>query len=259
MIDLHSHILRGIDDGARSLEDSLEIARAAVADGIQVIAATPHVRDDWPTDVGVMESGVAELRAELQAAAIPLDVRPGGEIAFEWISRLSEDQLARFGLGGNPCYLLVETPYYGWPLALADRLFSLRARGINPVLAHPERNAEVQANPARLARLVERGVLVQVTAASIDGRIGRRPQACARRLLDGGLVHMLASDAHHASVREVGMTAAAKAAGGGALAQWLTYDVPRAILADEPLPPRPEGRGRSRSSGAGWLGKLFST
>src|SRR5690348_17595431 len=106
MIDLHSHILPGVDDGARSMEDSLEIARAAVADGIQVIAATPHVRDDWPTDVGVMESGVAELRAELEAAGIPLDVRPGGEIALEWIPRLSDDQLARFGLGGNPRYLL---------------------------------------------------------------------------------------------------------------------------------------------------------
>jgi len=253
MIDLHSHILRGIDDGARSMEDSLDIARAAVEDGITVIAGTPHVRDDWPTDVGVMEDRVAELRAELEQAGIPLDVRPGGEIALEWIPQLSDDQLRRFGLGGNPRYLLVETPYYGWPLALADRLFSLHADGVTPVLAHPERNAEVQANPERLERLVEGGALIQVTAASVDGRIGRRPQECARRLIDGGLVHMLASDAHHASVREVGMTAAAKAVGGGALSQWLTYDVPRAILADEPLPARPE-RTRSR---AGRLGKLF--
>src|SRR6266536_524716 len=145
MIDLHSHILRGIDDGARSLEDSLEIARAAVEDGITVIAGTPHVRDDWPTDAGVMEYRVAELNAELQQAGVPLEVRPGGEIAVEWLARLSHDELRRFGLGGNPHYLLVETPYYGWPLALAGRLFSLRVAGLTPVLAHPERNAEVQA------------------------------------------------------------------------------------------------------------------
>ena len=150
MIDLHSHILRGIDDGARTLEDSLEIARAAVADGIQLIAGTPHVRDDWPTDAGVMEYRVAELNDELGRTGIPLDVRRGGEIAYEWLGRLEIDELRRFGLGGNPRYLLVETPYYGWPLALADRLFSLRAQGVNPVLAHPERNAEVQANPERL-------------------------------------------------------------------------------------------------------------
>jgi protein-tyrosine phosphatase len=254
MIDLHSHILRGIDDGARSLEDSLEIARAAVADGITLIAGTPHVRDDWPTDVGVMEYRVAELNAELAQARIPLEVRTGGELALEWLARLSIDQLRRFGLGGNPRYLLVETPYYGWPLALADSLFSLRAQGITPVLAHPERNAEVQSHRDRLDQLVEGGVLVQVTAASLDGRIGKRPQDCARSLIEDGMVHMLASDAHHASVREVGLSSAAKAV-GGRLAEWMTYDLPAAIVNDAPLPPRPEKGGSS--SGAGWLGKLF--
>jgi protein-tyrosine phosphatase len=252
MIDLHSHILRGIDDGARSLEDSLEIARAAVADGITLIAGTPHVRDDWPTDAGVMEYRVAELNAELAQARIPLEVRTGGELALEWLARLSIDELRRFGLGGNPRYLLVETPYYGW-LALADSLFSLRAQGITPVLAHPERNAEVQSHPDRLDQLVEGGVLVQVTAASLDGRIGKRPQECARRLIEGAMVHMLASDAHHASVREVGLSSAAKAV-GGRLAEWMTYDLPAAIVNDAPLPPRPE---QGRGSGARWLGKLF--
>jgi protein-tyrosine phosphatase len=253
MIDLHSHILRGIDDGARSLEDSLDIARAAVADGITVIAATPHVRDDWPTDAGVMESRVAELTAELEQAGIALEVRRGGEIAVEWLDRLSVDELRRFGLGGNPRYLLVEMPYYGWPLALPDRLYSLRASGITPVLAHPERNAEVQADPERLVHLVEGGVLVQVTAASLDGRIGKRPLQTARRLVDSGVAHLLASDAHSASIRAVGMSSAARAV-GGALADWLTYEVPAAILSDTPLPLRPEGVRRR-----GWLSRLFGT
>ncbi len=253
MIDLHSHILRGIDDGARTLEDSLEIARAAVSDGITVIAGTPHVRDDWPTDAGVMEHRVAELRAELQLAGIPLDVRAGGEIAIEWLARLSVEELRRFGLGGNPRYLLVETPYYGWPLGLEDALFSLRASGIRPVLAHPERNAEVQAQPERLVSLVQSGALVQVTAASVDGRIGRRAQECGLKLVARGLAHLLASDAHHASVRAVGMAEAAEAVGGGPLGAWLTQEVPAAIVGDTQIPPRPEG-GRS---GSGWLGKLF--
>src|SRR6185312_4146191 len=113
---------------------------------------------------------------ELAKAGIPLDVRQGGEIAFDWLDKLPLETLRRFGLGGNPRYLLVETPYYGWPLGLADGLFTLRAEGITPVLAHPERNAEVQAHPHRLAQLVESGVLVQVTAASVDGRIGKRAQ-----------------------------------------------------------------------------------
>jgi protein-tyrosine phosphatase len=222
-------------------------------DGITAIAATPHVRDDWPTDASVMEERVAELRAELEQQRIPLDVLPGGEIALEWIPRLPEDQLRRFGLGGNPRYLLVETPYYGWPLALPDQLLSLRDAGFTPVLAHPERNLEVQVHPERLVGLVEAGVLIQVTAASVDGRIGKRARACAGRLLEAGLVHMIGSDAHHAAVREAGMRAAAQAVGGGALARWLTHDVPAAVVADTPIPSRPEGFRRR----GGWLGKLF--
>jgi protein-tyrosine phosphatase len=254
LIDLHSHILHGIDDGARTLEDSLEIAQAAISDGTTVIAGTPHVRDDWPTDAGVMENRVTELRAELQQAGVPLDVRAGGEIAIEWLTRLPVEELRRFGLGGNPRYLLVETPYYGWPLELPDLLFSLLASGITPVLAHPERNAAVQAQPQRLVPLVHSGVLAQVTAASVDGRIGRRAQQCGLLLIERGLAHLLASDAHHASVRAVGMAAAAEAVGGGPLAEWLTWEVPAAIVDNTRLPPRPESSRRG-----GWLGKLFST
>ncbi len=251
MIDLHSHILHGVDDGARSLEDSLGIARAAVADGITTIAATPHVRDDYPTKPGAMEDRVAELRSELERSQIPLDLRPGGEIAIEWLDRLPIDDLRRFGLGGNPHYLLVEMAYYGWPLDLPDRLFSVRSHGITPVLAHPERNAEVQSKPERLIPLARSGVLIQVTAASIDGRIGRHAQACGLKLIEQGIAHLIASDAHHASVRAIGMSEAANAVRDDALAAWLTQEVPAAILDDTPLPPRPE-TGRK----GGWLGKL---
>ena len=179
-------------------------------------------------------------------------MRPGGEIAIDWLARLPVEELRRFGLGGNPRYLLVETPYHGWPLGLVDRLFSLRAHGITPVLAHPERNAEVQAQPERLVPLVQSGVLVQVTAASVDGRIGRRAQECALMLIEQRLAHLLASDSHHATIRAVGMGAAAQAVGNEALAAWLTWYVPAAILGDTQIPPRPDG-GRK----GGWLGKLF--
>jgi protein-tyrosine phosphatase len=178
-------------------------------------------------------------------------VRRGGEIAIGWLDRLSADELRRFALGGSR-HLLVETPYHGWPHYLGDAVLALFDRGLTPVLAHPERNAEVQAHPERLVPLVEAGVLVQVTAASVDGRIGRQARDCGRRLVGDGLAHLLASDAHHASVRAVGLASAAKAAGGGALAEWLTVDVPAAILADEEIPPRPPS-GRS-----GRLGRFFS-
>ena len=246
MIDLHSHILPALDDGPETIEGSLELASAAVADGIRAIAATPHVRDDYPTTADEMETALARFRAAVAEAEIELDVLPGGELELGRLS-LPPEELRRFGLGGSRAHVLVETPYYGWPLDLGERLFHLRATGITPVLAHPERNPNVQADSdGRLRPLVETGTLVQLTAASVDGRLGRRARDASMRLLELELAHLIASDAHAASVRAVGMSAAAAAVGDDALAGWLTHDVPAAIVADEPSPPRPAARRRKR-------------
>jgi protein-tyrosine phosphatase len=244
LIDLHSHILPGLDDGARTMEEAVEIGRAAVADGIEAVAATPHVRDDYPTEADTMEQRVADVRVALVDAGVPLQLHTGGEIATDRLPVLEPEDLRRFGLGGNPAYLLVEFPYYGWPLDLPDQLFRLQLAGITPVLAHPERNADVQAAPERLEPIVERGTLVQITAASLDGRLGRNPRATGLELVELGYAHLVASDAHHPGIRTVGMAAAAEAVGDEALARWLTVDVPRAIVDDTPLPERPEGKRR---------------
>jgi len=250
MIDLHSHILPGLDDGARNLDDALGIARAAVMDGIHAIAATPHVRDDYPTTPEQMESGVTELRAAFADAGIELELLTGGELAFDELDR-TQDDLRRFGLGGNPGYILVETPYVDWPVSFADIVFRLVTAGITPVIAHPERNATVQDNPEPLASLARTGALVQVTAASLDGRLGSSVRACAERLLDAELVHLIGSDAHTPGLRAVGLSAAVAAVGDDALARWLTEDVPAAIVSGDELPPRPV-RGRR----AGLLSRL---
>ena len=239
MIDLHSHILPGLDDGATDLADALEIARAAVADGITTIAATPHVREDYPTTTDAMESGVRQLRAALEREGIDLELLPGGEVSLEQLDRLSHDELRRFGLGGNPKYLLIETPYSDWPLPFGEIVLRLGSFGITPVIAHPERNSAIQADLAKVAGLVHAGALIQVTAASLDGRLGSRTRASARKLVDDGLVHMVGSDAHTAGIREVGLSGARKVIGDERLAHWLTEAVPAAIVRDEPLPPRP--------------------
>ena len=241
MIDLHSHVLPGIDDGAVDLEEALSICRAAAADGIEAIAGTPHVRHDHGTTAEGMEAALAELQA---AAGDLIRILPGGELDLAELDRPREE-LARFGLGGNPDYLLVETPYVGWPLDLGERLFRLRAAGITPVLAHPERNAEVQARPELLESLVSSGALTQLTAAALDGREGRRAKHCALTLLERGLAHLIASDAHAPQIREVGMSAAARELGDGALARWLTLEVPQAIVEGGVVPPRP-GSARPR-------------
>lgn len=240
MIDLHSHILPGLDDGATDIEMSLEIARSAVADGIHTIAATPHVRGDWPTSPERMEDMVALVRNRLRAASIPLELLPGAEIALDVLPQLDDDALRRFGLAGNPSMLLIETPYLGWPLGLAETLFQLRLRGFRAVLAHPERNGEVQDNPRLLESLVAGGLLVQLTAASVDGRLGRDPRNTARRLIELRCAHLLASDGHAPSVRATGLTAAAGSLGDESLAHWMTVEVPDAIVSGTPIPHRPE-------------------
>ncbi len=244
MIDLHSHILPGVDDGPATMKESLEVARRAAEDGVRVIAATPHVRSDYPTDPATMERLVAELRHAVREAGIPLDVRPGGEVAIDWLDRLAVDDLPRFGLGGSPHYLLLEFPYTGWPLSLHEWVFRLVTREIVPVIAHPERNAEVQGNPEGLRPLVDAGALVQVTAASLDGRTGRSSQSTGFELIRRGLAHVLASDAHAPSVRDGGLSDAVEALGDRRLARYLTWDVPLAIVTDAPLPARPSPRRR---------------
>ena len=242
MIDLHSHILAGLDDGPRTWEESLELARGAVAAGVTAMAATPHVREDYPTTAEEMEGGVAEVRVRLQEAGIPLQVLPGGEIAVEELDRRSPDVLRRFGLGGNPAYLLVETPYHGLPLDFEARLFRLRALGITPVVAHPERNSDLRHDRALLGRIVSAGALLQVTAESLTGGAGSRTRDAAHRLVGSGLAQCVASDSHGPQIRRAGLESVSAELGDPALAEWLTREVPEAIVSGTPLPDRPRTR-----------------
>jgi protein-tyrosine phosphatase len=244
VIDIHSHILPAVDDGVRSLDEAADLARSSVADGVTTIAATPHVRSDWPTTPDRMERGVAEVAEHFARADIALEVVHGGEIALERLAELSADDLRRFSLARSGKYLLIECPYFTSPLELVPAIKALRDAGLTAVVAHPERNPDIEERPSRLASLVELGSLAQVTAASVDGRLGRRAKTTASRLLALGLVHVLASDAHGPHIREGGLGPAAEGLGDSALARYLTVDAPGAILAGELVPPPPRRRRR---------------
>ena len=246
MIDLHSHILPGLDDGSRTVEDARALARRAAEDGVTAIAATPHVRSDYPTRAGEMERGVSRLREDFLAEGIDVEVLPGGEIDLGMLASLDDDALRRFTLAQSGRYLLLEFPYTGWPAGLEETVYGLGLRGLLPVLAHPERNREVQSKPSRLAEVVRLGALVQLTAASLDGRIGRSAQAAARKLLELGIAHLLASDAHTPEIREAGLAAAAEALEDDGLARFLTVEAPSAIVAGEPVPDPPRMARRRR-------------
>jgi protein-tyrosine phosphatase len=246
VIDLHSHILPGLDDGSRTVEDARALAQRAAEDGVTAIAATPHVRSDYPTQPDEMERGVLRLREDFVEQGIQVEVLHGGEIDLESLGSLDDDDLRRFSLARSGRYLLLEFPYSGWPAGLEETVYGLGLRGLTAVLAHPERNRAVQADPGRLGEAVRLGALVQVTAASVDGRIGRSSQKAADRLLESGLAHVLASDAHTPEIREAGLADAAEAVGDDRLATFLTAEAPAAIVAGEAVPDPPRKARRRR-------------
>jgi protein-tyrosine phosphatase len=235
VIDLHAHILPAIDDGARSLADAFAIAEDAAGDGVTVIAATPHVRADFPTQPAEMEDAVAALNDELVHEGIDVAVVGGAEVAIDRLPQLGPDELRRFTLAQNGVYLLIEFPYRGWPFALERLVEELRSAGLIAVIAHPERNGVVQDDPTRLRDAVAAGALVQLTAGSVDGSFGAASASASFALLEVDCAHLLASDAHGPHVRMGRLRSAVDALADPALARRLTYDVPAAILAGEPL------------------------
>ena len=245
MIDLHCHILSGIDDGPPTVEDSVALGRALAEAGVSTVAATPHLRDDYP---GVAPAELAErcegLAGEFARAGVGLKVVPAGEVDLLWALEASPEQLRLASYGQRGTDLLLETPYGLLPPRFEEHLFESSAlAGYRILLGHPERSLSFQSDPDRLAELVRRGVLVQVTVGSL-ARSSRRSGfgQLAHRLLRDGLVHVLASDAHSAgaSPRAPEWSAIETArALVGPQADWMVEAAPRAILDGTPLPPPP--------------------
>lgn len=243
VIDLHSHILPGIDDGPADLAGSLALARAAIACGTTRIAATPHI--DWrggvqPDD---REAPMHELRDALRDEGLTLDVIAGGEIALERYLDLGEDELRKLRLGDGE-FLLLECPLASAAGAFDSFLATLLTRGVRMLLAHPERCPDFQRRPERLVELVRAGALAQVTSASLAGRFGRTVRDAALHMLAEGLVHDISSDAHDAVHRGPDLREGLEAAerelpGAHALADWLAVDVPEAIVTGGAVPRRP--------------------
>lgn len=244
MVDLHSHVLPGLDDGPVNTYFSIALAQAAVAGGTEVIAATPHVRADHSFDPREIPTRVEELNLALRDMLIPLEVVPGAELSLPKAHELEDDTLRGLCLGQSR-HLLVESPYGDMDDQLEMTLSDLLARGFQPVLAHPERSAAFYGRAERLAELVGGGVLSSVTAGSMAGRFGEPVRGFTLTLLELGLVHDVASDAHNHLERPPDLIGGFKAAeermpGITAQARWYTADAPRAILHDRPLPPRPD-------------------
>lgn len=239
VIDLHCHVLAGVDDGPSDLAGVVALVRAAAAQGTTKMVATSHVSDRYPNSAGELAGARRAAAAALADAGLDVRLAGGAEIAIHTAGMLPDAALKQLRLGDGP-YLLLESPLSNATGDFEVVLDRLRDRGHRIVLAHPERCPAFQREPARLERLVRRGAVVSITASALTGRFGDHVRRYALRLLRDGLVHNVASDAHDAQGRDPGILVHLEAAtrqleGLDAMVPWLTEQVPQALLTGRPV------------------------
>ncbi len=251
MIDLHSHILPGIDDGAADIAIALEIARHSVEQGISVVACTPHILPGLYHNTGPqIRAATLELQRVIDLEGIPLRLVTGADVHMvpDFVGGLRSGRLLTLA---DSRYVLVEPPHHTAPPQLEDFFFNLLVAGYVPVLTHPERLSWVSSRYESIEKLVRGGVWMQITAGSFTGAFGRTAQYWACRMLDDGFVHILATDAHD-NRRRPPILAAARdivARRAGAIeAEHMVLTRPRGILENVipsqlPMPAAAPGEG----------------
>jgi protein-tyrosine phosphatase len=246
MIDIHCHILHGLDDGPETLQESLDMCVAAFRDGTRTIVATPHTLDGvYRNHREAILSRLQELTGALLQTGAPstpsnptpelisLKIVPGADVHFseKVLSCLEEGEALTIGDGGK--YLLVEFPFQAIPYRAEVALFELMARGITPIISHPERNQEFARRPQRYGAMIHTGCLGQVTAMSLSGGFGDQVRHVAEKMLRAGWIHFIASDAHSLEERPPVLSEGVKRAEklvGREAAHKMVNDYPRAVL-----------------------------
>ena len=200
MIDIHCHILPGIDDGPKTMEDSLNMARKAIDSGITTIVATPHLNRNYDNTRSVILEKVEQLNGRLKEEEIPLTVLPGQEIAI--YGDIIDD--IKRGIIQPLCgtqYVFIELPPNAVPMFAEKLIYDLQINQIIPIIVHPERNTQIVKQPELLYKLVKNGALTQITASSLLRGFGKETTKLAEKLIEANLVHFIASDAHNVGSR----------------------------------------------------------
>ena len=226
MVDIHSHILPGLDDGAESMEIACAMAEMAIADGITHVIATPHASPDYRFVPELVKQRRDEIQSRFEGRLV-LATGCDFHLSFENLQDIRDDS-TRFTLNQKN-YLLVEFADYSIPPSLDQALHQLQLAGLHPIITHPERNPLIRAQPERLFAWLRQGCYAQVTAQSLFGKFGSSAQEMAARWLDAGAVHFVASDAHNTTSRPLRLKEAFEW-----LSQTHSEEVARALLADNP-------------------------
>lgn len=201
MIDIHSHILPGVDDGAKTEADSIAMAKAAIDEGIDTIIATPHHRNgQFENDRQMILTNVSILNDLFAKEDIPLTVLPGQEVRIngDMIEDIHNGELLALN---DTKYLFVEFPSDHVPRYAKQMLFDIQVAGYTPIIVHPERNRELLEHPSKLYEFVRKGALTQVTAGSVVGKFGKSIQKFSNQLIEANQTHFIASDAHNTTTR----------------------------------------------------------
>lgn len=232
-----------MDDGASTLEASVAMAKMAAADGITHIVCSPHSNGQYFYDPPIINAKIAELQERLDRDSIGVKLGRGCDfhMSYENIQEAKVDP-TKFSINGLG-YLLVEVPDYGLPRGLTEIFYQLQLAGLTPILTHPERNPTLQNDQDRIAEWLQRGVLVQVTAGSVLGRMGKHAERMAHELLENRWVHFLATDAHNTTSRAPKMREALELVAtkyGPDYAHLLCVSNPLAVFMGKPMPPQLE-------------------
>jgi protein-tyrosine phosphatase len=245
MVDIHHHLLWGVDDGAKDFETSVAMAKASAADGVTHVVCTPHANGQYEYQPEINQAKVQELQAKLDEDRVPIRIGRGCDFHLSYDNvRDAKAEPAKFSVNGLG-YLMVEIPDFGVPPGLTETFYELQLAGLTPVLTHPERNPTLQADHRRLAEWMRGGVLVQVTGDSVTGKMGKNAERMAHQLLARRWVHFLATDAHNVSTRPPRLSEARKLVAkkyGEAYAESLTSANPRAVFEGKQFEPAEEPR-----------------
>ena len=263
MVDIHHHLLWGLDDGPKDLETSVAMAKASAADGVTHIVCTPHANGKFAYDPELNRTKVAELQAILDRENVPLSIGLGCDFHLSYDNILdAKADPTRFSINGLG-YLMVELPDYALPAQLGEALYELQLSGLIPVLTHPERNPTLQKDQARLVDWMRGGLLVQITGDSVTGKMGRTAEKMAHELLAKRWVHFIATDAHDLTRRPPRLSEAHQVVTeryGSAYADSLVVTNPRAAFAGKPFEPVDEPTGLYEEfKPKGWFGRMLES